>query len=713
MGDGLVYASSQNRLGLQAFSVRSAPLLLPLILLGVGAWRLHVLFKAICLQYHFTRHSLPHLKQLFQSNFDIGTFLVVALAGLPWSVFLYLRCTRGAAKIELVRAVTHALFIWLLIQAALFAGLLIVGYTSANALFISELAVFSIGCAVLAAWLLRQHSKVDSKVTWQVIGIYLLLALVLCVGGWVSVCFGQDYSFDLRNYHYYNAFAWVNHRLDLDFAVADRETFYNPTLDVPFYFAVQSMRPIWIGFLLGVLQSVPAVLLFALAFKVLGFVDSLATYRLSLALLCALTGTYDPVFFAELGTWFGDNLLTGLILAALLQLTELVPGMAAASANRRTPALWGGFLIGCAAGLKLTFASYGIAAGLSLLLLGGSWKQRSSAIGWYGVASLIGFLLTFGHWAVRLYMKTGNPVFPFFNGVFGSPYWFHDNMPLGFLHPVGWKQHIFYPIYFLWNQQKAMEVPFRDARLAIASVALFLGVVVCAARRLVKARGASTSQELASVKSPEPHVLAFLAIFCVSAYVVWLYKFFIIRYLYPVDMLAPLLILLLLAVVLGSSRRVLLSFTCICCFIVSWMQVETYGWHLKWTKNYFEAEMPTIKDTDDALVLMGWEGWLGKSRTNSFAHLVSLMPSQMRFIKIDSALTNPPLKMYKEVHELIENHQGPIYFMGFRYGIGKYDELFYRFGIRVNENDFQPIPCPYLDVVLWRAQRVTRVADSR
>src|SRR5262249_45752456 len=151
---------------------------------------------------------------------------------------------------------------------------------------------------------------------------------------------------------------------------------------------------------------------------------------------------------------------------------------------------------------------------------------------------------------------------------FGSPYWFPANMQLGARHPEGWMQHIGYPFYFLWNQQKAMEVPFRDARLAIAMAALFLALIVYAIRRLLKA----TSNDLASVKAPQPRVLAFLAIFCVAAYVVWLFKFFIIRYLCAVDMLAPLLILLLLAVMLGGGRRVLLTFACICCFMVSWVK---------------------------------------------------------------------------------------------------------------------------------------------
>jgi hypothetical protein len=109
---------------------------------------------------------------------------------------------------------------------------------------------------------------------------------------------------------------------------------------------------------------------------------------------------------------------------------------------------------------------------------------------------------------------------------------------------------------------------------------------------------------------------------------------------------------------------------------------------------------------------MGWENWPGQSLTNSFAHLVAFMPSQMRFIKIDSALTNRQLKMNKDVHEVVDNHDGPIYFMGLRHGITKYHALFHEFGIRVKEDDCQVIQCPFLEVVLWRARRVIPTADS-
>ncbi len=42
---------------------------------------------------------------------------------------------------------------------------------------------------------------------------HFLLVLCLIVGGTVSVLLGQDANWDLKNYHLYNPFAFLNDRL--------------------------------------------------------------------------------------------------------------------------------------------------------------------------------------------------------------------------------------------------------------------------------------------------------------------------------------------------------------------------------------------------------------------------------------------------------------------------------------------------------------------
>ena len=50
-----------------------------------------------------------------------------------------------------------------------------------------------------------------------------------------SLQLGQDANWDLKNYHFYNAFALFHHRFDADLAPAMAQTYFNPILDLPFY----------------------------------------------------------------------------------------------------------------------------------------------------------------------------------------------------------------------------------------------------------------------------------------------------------------------------------------------------------------------------------------------------------------------------------------------------------------------------------------------
>ncbi len=53
-------------------------------------------------------------------------------------------------------------------------------------------------------------------------------------GAW-SYLLGQDRNADLINYHLYNAFAFLNNK-HYDFAVAGLQSFFNPLIDLPYYF---------------------------------------------------------------------------------------------------------------------------------------------------------------------------------------------------------------------------------------------------------------------------------------------------------------------------------------------------------------------------------------------------------------------------------------------------------------------------------------------
>src|SRR5258708_27729034 len=63
----------------------------------------------------------------------------------------------------------------------------------------------------------------------------LRLGLVIAFWSIFVVVLGKDTSWDFRNYHWYAPYAFLNNRLGFDVAVAHQASYYNPTLDLPFY----------------------------------------------------------------------------------------------------------------------------------------------------------------------------------------------------------------------------------------------------------------------------------------------------------------------------------------------------------------------------------------------------------------------------------------------------------------------------------------------
>src|SRR5438552_17597373 len=79
-----------------------------------------------------------------------------------------------------------------------------------------------------------------------------LLAAMLAAGAISAFVLRQAANWDLRNYHFYNAWAYVHSRLGWDLAPAQLQTFFNPLLDLPFYGVVAAdWRPRLLAFGVG------------------------------------------------------------------------------------------------------------------------------------------------------------------------------------------------------------------------------------------------------------------------------------------------------------------------------------------------------------------------------------------------------------------------------------------------------------------------------
>src|SRR5580658_3260845 len=96
-----------------------------------------------------------------------------------------------------------------------------------------------------------------------------LLAFAPFVFGGLALALGQDANWDLRNYHWYNAYAFLHGRFGFDLLPAQTPSFYNPLLDVPFFVLATHAPARVAGFALGFVQGLNFIPLFMLAYVVL------------------------------------------------------------------------------------------------------------------------------------------------------------------------------------------------------------------------------------------------------------------------------------------------------------------------------------------------------------------------------------------------------------------------------------------------------------
>ena len=168
--------------------------------------------------------------------------------------------------------------------------------------------------------------------------------------GLLALLLGQDANWDLRNYHLYNPFAFLHHRLDFDMVPAQVANFYNPLLHIPFYWAVMALPPMVTGFLIGAVQGLNFPILVGIARSIMGEERKRPDWHYYLAAFLGLLGAGT---LAELGTTFGDNLISLPLLGGMwLLLANFQDLRREKTARILLIVACAGTLTGMAAGLK-------------------------------------------------------------------------------------------------------------------------------------------------------------------------------------------------------------------------------------------------------------------------------------------------------------------------------------------------------------------------
>ncbi|HSM95678.1 MAG TPA: hypothetical protein VLT91_06525 [Rhizomicrobium sp.] len=497
----------------------------------------------------------------------------------------------------------------------------------------------------------------------------LFLAAVILGWAILVVSLGKDTSWDFRNYHWYAPYAFLNHRMGFDIAVAHQATYYNPFLDIPFYLLALHV-PAWLALgVLGAVQGSSIVPLYLIARAALRESPDKWILAPLLASFCMLGG----LTLGLAGTTYYDNVLSVLTLSSLAIVITQRDRLAGGTWRENvTVALLGGFVVGCAVGLKLPQAPFALGYAGALAFVGGSWQRRVTRVLAGGVGGIIGLALFSGYWWLTMYHVTGNPLFPYFNQYFDSPLALSASYrDLRFL-PTTWEHRLLYPLLFTLDWRVADDLGYADIRVCLAYI-LSLATVP------VFVFGWRNRDPLVETSVAVP-VFAFAAV----AYAAWINVFAIYRYILALEMLAPILIVCAIGL-WPLQRRVqltvlgVLGVIALACTRPDWLERAPV------TDPYVQVQLPPIPDPGQTMVLMAGEAPMG--------YLVPSLPHQIPVLRIDGWMITPQdgSRLTAATKQRVHAYKGDLYLIAEEYEIGRASEALEDYGLSMRYLDCQEI----------------------
>jgi hypothetical protein len=454
----------------------------------------------------------------------------------------------------------------------------------------------------------------------------LALAILLIAPfafGFLALALGQDANWDLRNYHWYNAYAFLNNRYDRDLLPSQTPFFYNPLLDVPFFWVATHTPAKIAGFFLGWVQGLNFILLFMIAHATLIIPNP--RHKTIICAALATLGMLGGGGIAQIGTTFGDNITSiGLLLSAALAVRHLERLSIDTAANALPLAFLFGLPAGMMMGLKLPGVIYNLGLCAGYLFIGGGLKRRVMLAFCFGLGVLVGIAVTLGYWMYFLQTHFDSPLFPYFNQIFKSPLEPAVSARDIEYSPHGWRDYLLMPYLFSFHPFRVGEIYWRDWRLP----ALYTLVPIAILLRLFFGRSRAPVDALAA-----SYAARYLMACFIIAYLSWLVMFTIYRYAVPLEMIAPLLIVFAVAMLpLKLSTRGLIA-----AFILAIVSasVQPGNWHRRaaWLDHFVEASIPNLGNASNLMVLM--------AGIEPYAHLLPEFPPEASFVRIQSNFSSP------------------------------------------------------------------------
>jgi hypothetical protein len=279
--------------------------------------------------------------------------------------------------------------------------------------------------------------------------------------------------------------------------------------------------------------------------------------------------------------------------------------------------------MGIAVGLKLTEIPFAVALLAIELVNFSKWGElvKREFVNCIGLAA--GFIVSYGYWAYYLYVNYKNPLFPYANSLFGSPYFPKHPVEGAQYYPHTIVSAILMPFYFLRRQSPFSDASFIDPRFAALLVMVVLFVAYLIASHYTK-------------RIPKPKIsreTVALLLFIATSYILWekIYSYY--RYAEVIEFLSLAAITI---IVWSVIRFVKLSMVVSLIIIVpiAVVTIPMYFGRTPWQSSYFGVQLPVNYLTTNATILQ-----VGGGPT---AFLIPFFPANDTFIRIGGNIGVPP-----------------------------------------------------------------------
>jgi len=495
-----------------------------------------------------------------------------------------------------------------------------------------------------------QPPRPASRDAWRV-DLRHLAAAMLAAGA-IAALVRQDANWDLKNYHFYNAWAFVHARMGVDIAAAQLQTYLNPLPDLPYYAMVAAD---WPPRLIAFVMAWPAGVggYFLVRVLLILFGELPARERRNHVIFAALIGLTGANAVTMLGStmneWPGAALT---VIALWLVLQRLV-----LRSTALLPLLAAGLCAGLASGLKLTAATFAVGLAVALCTRRPFLRRGVPDALAFGVAVLAGMAITSGFWMRELDARFASPVFPFFNQWIRSPWWDARPVLAATYGPHTALEWVIFPLLLFGKTAGLVATSgFRDWRLPLLFVAAIAAFIAWIVRRRDRAL-----DPLATYLPGNAAAWRFVAVYFLGSYFVWLALHGLYRYFLPLELLSGALLLFCLREALPARWRntgiVVVTVVVIASVRFPYVERVDYGAHA------IAVTVPPVAP-NAAVLLVDDE---------PMAHVLPFFPADARFIGVKNNLIDPAMtnRLADDIAAIVRDHAGPLYALASPPGSGE------------------------------------------